>query len=60
MTMSTLSRMLKMVERTLETRQKIEVMLIASTLTPFYTLLTHYLEQRLLEDEGSRTVDLRF
>ena len=45
--------MLEMVERTLETRQKIEVTLIASTLTLLYALLTHYLEQCLLEDEGS-------
>ena len=34
-------------------KHALPLVLIASTLTLLYTLLTHYLEQRLLEDEGS-------
>ena len=56
MTISTLNKMLEKVERALETRQKIEVTVVVSTLTLFYTLLTHYLDKSLFDELSSSSV----
>ena len=55
MTMSTLSKMLAKVERTLETRQKIEFAVFTATLTLFYALLTHYFDENLFDELSGST-----